>query len=346
MTSEAGAPRALRLLIVAVATIGFGCVPRSSRAAAAHLEPTSSSGPSVTAVEGYATGADGVRLFYRKLGSGRPVVVFLHGGPGLNFEDGGPDLEPLGVGRTLLMYDQRGGGRSDLISDAGLLAARHHVRDLEELRKNFGLERLTLAGLSWGSGLAALYASQHPSRVERMLLLSPMPPARDPFLEQRGKAMIASLGPERFARLRELFDAYHTASDSELPAICRELDNLLLQPYLATPTARARLRGDTCRYPAAALRSQGKNGLVIQDSLGDWDFRPLLAGIQIPTLVVEGADTTVPLDATREWVARLPNARLLLVPGAGHMPFVEQPEAFFGPVIEFLRGSWPSEAHK
>lgn len=91
---------------------------------------------------------------------------------------------------------------------------------------------------------------------------------------------------------------------------------------------------------AAALRSQGKNGFVIQDSLGEWDFRPLLARIQVPTLVVEGADTTVLLDATREWVATLPNGRLLLVPGAGHMPFVEQPEAFFGPVIEFLRGSW------
>jgi hypothetical protein len=40
------------------------------------------------AQEGYLSGEDGVRLFYRKLGTGRDVVVFLHGGPGLSIEDG------------------------------------------------------------------------------------------------------------------------------------------------------------------------------------------------------------------------------------------------------------------
>jgi len=243
------------------------------------------------------------------------------------------------------MYDQRGGGRSDLVSEAGSLTAQHHVRDLEQLRKGFGFEKVVLVGLSWGAGLATLYASQHPSRVERMLLLSPLPPAKRPFLEARSNAMAATLGPKRFARVRELFAAYHTASDQELPALCRELDDLLLEPYL-TASARPRLRGDTCRYPAAALRSQGKNGLVIQDSLGDWDFRTLLAKLQFPALVVEGAETTVPLDATRAWVAALPNGRLLLVPRAGHLPFVDQPEAFFPPVVEFLEGAWPSAARR
>src|SRR4051794_34661737 len=45
--------------------------------------------------EGFFTGADGVRLFYRLAGMGSDPIVFLHGGPGLGIDDGGYDLEPL-----------------------------------------------------------------------------------------------------------------------------------------------------------------------------------------------------------------------------------------------------------
>lgn len=155
------------------------------------------------------------------------------------------------------------------------------------------------------------------------------------------KAFIAALGPERFARLRALFDAHHTAPDEALPSICRELDALTLAAYVPSPAARARLRGHVCRFPPASLRSRGKNGFAIQESLGDWDFRPLLARIRVPALVVEGAHTIVPLEGARAWAAALPEGRLVLVPGAGHMPFAENPEAFFRSVREYLDEGGP-----
>lgn len=68
-----------------------------------------------------------------------------------------------------------------------------------------------------------------------------------------------------------------------------------------------------------ALRHELLAQATAMSSLGDWDFRPILASLEIPILVVEGAETHVPLDATREWVTSAPNARLLLVPGANHM---------------------------
>src|SRR5215207_7637042 len=126
--------------------------------------------------DGHFTGADGVRLFYRKLGSGTDVVVVLHGGPGGTMHNG-EEVAPLAKGRTAIFYDQRGGGRSDLVSDPKLLTANHHVRDLEALRQHFQLEQMSLLGISWGSGLAALYAADHPGRVTRLLLVSPMPVA-------------------------------------------------------------------------------------------------------------------------------------------------------------------------
>jgi len=76
---------------------------------------------------------------------------------------------------------------------------------------------------------------------------------------------------------------------------------------------------------------------AVFESLGNWDFRPLLARIEAAALVVEGDKSNVPLEATRAWAAALPNSRLLLIPNAGHVHFIEQPDAFFKAVETFLR---------
>jgi pimeloyl-ACP methyl ester carboxylesterase len=101
---------------------------------------------------------------------------------------------------------------------------------------------------------------------------------------------------------------------------------------------------EMCDAPPAALRNRFVVVLAVFESLGDWDFRPLLARIKVPALVVEGEKTNVPLDATRAWAASLPNARLLLISNAGHLHFIEQPAAFSKAADTFLRGTFPKEA--
>src|SRR5688572_13583463 len=164
--------------------------------------------------EGYFKGADGVRLFYRKVGKGKNTVVFLHGGPGLGIGDGGYDMEPLARNRVLLMFDQRGSGRSEVVTDPKLLTVEYQVRDLEEFRQHFGLKRMSLVGLSWGTGLAALYAAAHPDRVERLLLVSPMPPAKFPFWERRTARINALIGPASVSRLSEIRQLLPKAGDA------------------------------------------------------------------------------------------------------------------------------------
>jgi proline iminopeptidase len=302
--------------------------------------------------EGYFVGADGVRLFYRKLGSGKDVAVFLHGGPGGGMYDGGCDMGPLAKGRTIILYDQRGGGRSEIVTDPKSLTAAHHVRDLEALRRHFRLERMTLIGLSWGSGLAALYTADHPQRVKRLLLISPMPLAQKPYAEEREKTMVALLGEGALARRREIFLRMPTAGDAEARALCRELRTVPL-PYRhvarsdrdSARSATGTLQGcDRCESPPAALRNQSVVNRATIRSLGEGDFRPLLARFRVPALVVEGEKTTVPLSSTRGWAEAIPNARLLLIPEAGHLVFVDQPEAFFKAAETFLRGKFPKEA--
>ncbi len=100
-----------------------------------------------------------MRLFTRRVGSGPPVVV-LHGGPGASHDYLLPQYDLLATRRSLLYYDQRGGGQSPVPRDTPV-GWREHVADLEELREQLGLDRLILCGYSWGGLLAVLYFLEH-----------------------------------------------------------------------------------------------------------------------------------------------------------------------------------------
>jgi pimeloyl-ACP methyl ester carboxylesterase len=78
--------------------------------------------------------------------------------------------------------------------------------------------------------------------------------------------------------------------------------------------------------------------------MGDWDYRPRLAGLRPPLLVVQGADDLVPEEASREWAAYAPDARFLSVERSGHHPYLERPKEFFPAVEAFLQGEWPQGA--
>src|ERR671919_1921913 len=82
--------------------------------------------------EGFITTSDGVRLFYKIVGSGAETLVAVHGGPGNSLTSILPDLEPLAKNRRVIYYDQRGNGRSDLMDDDDeKLSMTKHIQDLE-----------------------------------------------------------------------------------------------------------------------------------------------------------------------------------------------------------------------
>jgi proline iminopeptidase len=125
------------------------------------------------------------------------------------------DIEPLAGGRTLITYDQRGGGRSDIVTDPKLLTAAAHVRDLEAMKQHFQINQMTLIGFSWGAGLAALYTADHPQAVKRLLLIAPLPPAKKPFWDERTAKINALIGSRGVARMNEIRERLPKASDEE-----------------------------------------------------------------------------------------------------------------------------------
>ena len=306
--------------------------------------------------EGHLAGADNVRLFYRRVGEGSDFIVLLHGGPGASLANG----EFLGdtladKEHTVVMYDQRGGGRSDVVKDPSMLTAASHVRDLEALREHFGIQKMSLIGISWGSVLAALYADAHPERVGRIVFLDPMWAANKPYEQQREEKIESLIAPKDAARLKEIENEWGTAIDDRIRALCMERFRILLGPYFFNPksydasrpeaTIAGREVAGLCGEPPAAIRNLDLVADAVMSSLGDFDLRPMLAKLKVPVLVVEGEKTNVPLDATREWVKAIPGARLLLIPDAGHMALEEKPEAIHE-IGAFLNSQWPHTANE
>ena len=300
--------------------------------------------PPPVVVEGYADASDGVRLRFQRLGDSADPLIVLHGGPGLTLEYLADDLSPLARERSVVFYDQRGTGRSTLVADPAALDAGRFADDLEAVRQHFGLERVTLVGHSWGAGIAALYAMRYPDRVSRMVLIGPMPLRRSE-LDRSFTEIRSNRPPEEAEQLLAARDAVR--ADPGNADACRGFYALWFRPFFADPADIAKTRGDFCAGSPEALRNAGLAvGRHTMASLGDFDWRDSLSRVNAPVLVLHGSQDPIPASAAKEWVAAFANARLLLLEGVGHFPYVEAPEAFFPAVDAFLAGEWPEQAQR
>jgi len=288
---------------------------------------------------GWVTTSDSARLYYRVIGHGADTIIAIHGGPGMDQETIAGDFAVLGAKHTVIFYDQRGGGRSTLPADTTTLFAARQIQDLDELRKHFGVARVTLVAHSYGPLLAASYAIAHPANVKRMVFFGPVPPRRGDFWQRFGRSVNSRLDSTQRAAMsvagRRMADP---AGDTR--QACHAYWALGLRPRLAEPDRTLPLiKSDMCGSDPAGIRYGNRIGnRVIMGSYGDWDLRPRLRTLNVPTLVVHGEEESIPMDLVEEWVSSLPHARLLRVPRAAHFTYAERPELVWPAVERFLAG--------
>jgi proline iminopeptidase len=302
------------------------------------------SGPVATVREGFIDADGGVQLYVRRVGDSSQTVIVLHGGPGFTMEYLAADIEPLAEKHTLVFYDQRGTGRSTLVSDAAGLDAQRFVDDLETVRQHFGLDRLNLLSHSWGAAVAALYAMRHPERIERMIFVGAMP-LRHAELVRTFQAVEAGGDSEWRQQLHERRVAWR--NDPGNAAACRAYYATWFIPFYGNKAAAGRSKGDFAAGGPDSLRNKiaSVDRFTIA-SLGEWDWRTSLRAIHALALFFHGTADVISVDTAREWVAALPNARLLLLEDVGHFPYLETPEQFFPAVSRFLDGQWPKGARR
>jgi proline-specific peptidase len=272
-----------------------------------------------------------VKPAYRRHGAGPPLVCHP-GGPGFSARYFA-ELAGLGERFELILVDPRGTGGTPRPADPRAYAIEDYVGDLEELRAALGLDELDLLGHSHGGVVAMAYAAAYPQRVRRLVLASTLPRFQ---AEQEG-AMEAAMQDKsgeawyddaRAALEQEQAGEFET--DEELgDLVARELPF-----YFARYGERERAYHEAIRDEvpnADALR------LFNEEIFATFDLRPELARIDAPTLVVTGAEDfiTGPVCAA-ELVDGIAGADLVVIPGAGHLVFVEAPDRFRQAVTRWL----------
>lgn len=287
--------------------------------------------------QGYLPGQNGVQLFYRVVGSGKDTVLFLHGGP-TGMEAGALDLEPLAEkGYTFISFDQRGGGRSELIRDSAQLDIYNYAMDVDAVRKFFHIRKLSLIGYAWGAGVALLYANTFPDNVKNIVFISPI----NPTTEYRHKQIVivdSILSIDQKTVLQKLRKQWLSPDTKDLGSVWTEQDSIVLTAAYLTDPSHYHSRGSYRGYSAAALRNTDIVLTYAPLSLGNpYDLRPFMQHINVPTLVIDGAQSKVALDATKEYALAIKKAKLALIPNAGHMVWLDDPLAVENEIDRFYR---------
>ena len=273
----------------------------------------------------------GQRIVYRQTGAG-PVVLLLHGiaGSSATWE---PVMQHLSGNYTIVAPDFIGHGGSDKpVGDYSLGSFANWTRDLLDA---LGIERATVVGQSFGGGVALQFAYQFPDRCERVVLVDAgglgrevnwilrlvtvpgaefvMPVLFPSFVAGLGDSLALLLSRRGFANpaATEVWSAYRSLTDTVTRKAFVRTIRAVIDPGGQSVSAHGRLH--------------------------------LTEGL--PVLIIWGErDRIIPVDHAYRAADAIPHSTLHVLPGLGHFPQAEDPEAVAGLILDFMAATTPRPA--
>jgi pimeloyl-ACP methyl ester carboxylesterase len=258
--------------------------------------------------------ANGLEIVCERVGEGPPLVL-VHGAPA----DGRlwqPQLAGLGDEFTVVAWDEPGAGRSSVLpADFGLA---DYADCLAALMRTLVLGPAHVAGLSWGGTVALELYRRHPGLVATLILADTYAGWKGSLPEEEVSARVAGLR-RMLAVPAEEFDPTPSGLFGGDPP--PEFAPLLKEIF-------------------AAVRRESLRTLL--SVMAEADERDLLPRIAVPTLLIWGElDARSPLSVARQLEQAIPDTKLVVIPGAGHLSNLERPERFNQAVREFCRAHPP-----
>ncbi len=257
--------------------------------------------------------SNGARLRYRDEGRGRPIVL-VHGWT-LDLEMWDPQVGALRNTFRVIRLDRRGHGLSD-----GIPTPEGDSEDLAALCNHLRLTRVALIGMSQGVRGVLGFARAAPERVGALILDGPpaLDSESDPDVSlRRYAALVRTHGVEAFRH--------------------EWARHALMQLRTENPDARALLAAMIARYAGNDLSHPAPRAEPAAT-------RVPLESLTAPALVLSGEyDLPRRRQAAAQIAARLPHAELAVIPGAGHLPNLDNPDAYSRLCQEFLTRHWPRD---
>jgi pimeloyl-ACP methyl ester carboxylesterase len=275
---------------------------------------------------------DGTVLACRRVGDGPPLLC-LPGGPARAAEYLG-DLGGVSATRTLLLLDQRGVGLSDVPADPSTYRVDRLVDDVEAARAHLGLETVDLLAHSAGASLALLYAVRFGQRIDRLVLVTPslMVVSSLQGTPEELEAVLARRAGEPWYADAHAALMQRLEGDAD-PEVMRRMAPL---SYGRWDDAAA----EHAARDAGERSAEGTAGYYADLTVDEDQVTAALAALDAPVLIVAGGHDLHPSPPVSERLAALfRRADNHVQPGAGHMPWLDDPAAFTSTVEGFLARS-------
>jgi proline iminopeptidase len=272
---------------------------------------------------------DGASLFVHEIGpADAPPVVLLHGGPAAHHEYLLPAFARLADRWRLVFYDQRGGGRSR-VEPGTELGIEAHLADLGAVIAASTDGSAAVVGYSFGGLIAMRFAARHPDRVRRLALCSSAPPHHG-YRAPLDRALAAAQQSEWVQSERQALEL-SGLRDTLPEEYRRRRFALSIAGYFVDPRLA---------YGMTPFRVQARTAEAVLASLGAaYDLRDEVAALDGRNVLILHGDRD-PIDPSflRELAERI-GARMELIAGSGHVPYLEAPEPFFAMLRGFLGDS-------
>ena len=281
--------------------------------------------------------APGVAIHYERYGSG-PEFVFV---PNRMFM---PEFAQLArPERTLILYDTRNRGLSGRVEDASKITILGDIEDVEALRRHFRAETISLVGYSYLGLMVALYATEHPTRVTRLVQIGSVPRKFGtpyPADQQAGNDTLSSEAGAAW----EAWQKIKEPGSADALTRCRAFGRFLSHMIVVDPANAAKVP-DTCRYENESIANAERHLNVHFADIQKRDFpREPFTKLDKPALTIHGLlDRNAAYGSGVEWANTFRNARLITIPRAAHQLWLDDP-AVIGDIDKFLSGSWPERA--
>ena len=275
---------------------------------------------------------NGLQIYYRSEGEPeRGTIIALHGGPGGSYDYLSPLFDLAGSGYRVVMYDQSGSGKSELLKDRSLYTIERYVEEVEGVRRALKLGKVHLYGHSWGGMLAQAYALKYQSNLSSLILSGTT--SSIPLLEVEVEQIVKGLP----VGVRKAIAKYEAEGNLEAPEYVAAMDEFnnryqcRLQPW-----------PETLKFAFSHFsRPVGETmfGLYTVKTIGNmryWDVSSRLYTLKVPCLIVCGELDFLTPKLHRILRRKIKGSKLVVLKGVSHASMWEARMAYIKTLSDFL----------